>query len=173
MITYSINKKLENPFYLCYTSVNKRLKDRLENTRGSMNWKILKSEEHFSKIFKKDKIIYLTADATEEIDKLEIGYCYVIGGIVDRNRYKNLCSEEAKKYGVKTAKFPLKKFVQLKASPVLTVNQCFEIITNYSKLRDWKKVFEIVIPRRKIKLNLEYSTTFFLNNFLSCNDDTK
>lgn len=36
----------------------------------------------------KDKVIYLTADAENEVDELKEGETYIIGGIVDHNRYK-------------------------------------------------------------------------------------
>lgn len=33
-------------------------------------------------------LVYLTADATEELSQLDSGKIYIIGGIVDRNRHK-------------------------------------------------------------------------------------
>lgn len=37
---------------------------------------------------KKEDVVYLTADSDETIDRLEEGKTYVIGAVVDRNRYK-------------------------------------------------------------------------------------
>lgn len=37
-------------------------------------------------------VVYLTADAEDELMELEEGTTYIIGGIVDRNRYKVCCS---------------------------------------------------------------------------------
>ena len=38
----------------------------------------------------KEKVVYLTADSDEELIELKADDIYIIGGIVDRNRYKVL-----------------------------------------------------------------------------------
>lgn len=40
--------------------------------------------------------MYLTADAEEELTSMSADEAYVIGGLVDRNRHKNLCKDRAK-----------------------------------------------------------------------------
>ena len=70
--------------------------------------------------YPKDKMVYLSADAV-----------YVIGGIVDRNRYKYLTLNKAKELGYRCAKWkkecrvrtrlPL-ELVRFHGSRVLTVN---------------------------------------------------
>lgn len=45
-------------------------------------------EEHYTSIFKKSDIIYLTADSPNVLDKLEDGKVYIIGALVDHNAYK-------------------------------------------------------------------------------------
>ena len=39
--------------------------------------------------------MYLTADAEEELTSLSADEAYVIGGLVDRNRHKNICKDRA------------------------------------------------------------------------------
>ncbi|EST09256.1 tRNA methyltransferase [Kalmanozyma brasiliensis GHG001] len=121
--------------------------------------------------------IYLTADTDDTLTHLEPGMTYIIGGIVDKNRYKGLCRAKADRLGIRAAKLPLsqemmeavernvraqgesiqdetagdqgeKGFVGRK---VLTVNQVVEILTAWTETRDWVKALEKALPRRKLK----------------------
>ena len=121
--------------------------------------------------------IYLTADTDDTLTALEPGKTYIIGGIVDKNRYKGLCRAKADRLGIRAAKLPLsqemlqavernvrlqgesiqdedgrqegnKAFVGRK---VLTVNQVVEILTAWTETRDWVTALEKALPRRKLK----------------------
>ena len=41
-------------------------------------------------VFPHDKIVYLTGDAEEELEEFDPEEVYIIGGIVDHNRLKNI-----------------------------------------------------------------------------------
>ncbi|WVQ85487.1 hypothetical protein IAT38_007652 [Cryptococcus sp. DSM 104549] len=98
----------------------------------------------------KHKLVYLSADAEEEISTLSEDEIYIIGGIVDKNRYKNLCQEKAEKLGIRTARLPIGTYLSnMQTRKVLTVNQVFDIIVQYLHLQDWAAAFEAVIPQRK------------------------
>lgn len=76
----------------------------------------------------KNKLVYLTADSKNDIKELNPEDVYIIGGIVDRNRYVNLTLDKAEKEGIRHGRFPIGEYMQLKTSTVLTVNQVFQII---------------------------------------------
>ncbi|KAG8980145.1 tRNA (guanine(9)-N(1))-methyltransferase [Tulasnella sp. JGI-2019a] len=97
-------------------------------------------------------VIYLTADSEEEITELKEGETYIIGGIVDRNRYKNLCHDKAIAQSVRTARLPIGTYISsLPTRKVLTVNQVFEIMLKWVEERDWEKAIMAVMPQRKFK----------------------
>jgi hypothetical protein len=56
------------------------------------------------------------------ITELQPEEVYVIGGIVDRNRFKGLCFERAKELGIKHGQLPISENIKLKSRKVLTVN---------------------------------------------------
>lgn len=72
----------------------------------------------------KSSIIYLTGDSPNILHTLSPGTTYILGGIVDRNRYKKLCLEKAEQAGVRHAQLPIGEFMgEMKTRKVLTVNQ--------------------------------------------------
>ncbi|KAL0252814.1 tRNA (guanine(9)-N1)-methyltransferase [Cryptococcus tetragattii IND107] len=98
----------------------------------------------------KHKLVYLSADAEDELLSLSEDEIYIIGGIVDRNRHKNLCQGKAEQLGIRTARLPIGTFLEmLPTRKVLTVNQVFDILVKYIHLSDWAAAFEAVIPIRK------------------------
>lgn len=93
------------------------------------NWPVEQHEEAWEKAFegKRPSIVYLTADASEQIDTLDKDSLYVVGGIVDRNRYPQLCLKKAQELGVRTAKLPIGEYLKLTGSKVC-IHLCFQHI---------------------------------------------
>lgn len=69
------------------------------------------------------EFIYLTADSNNVIENLNPNNVYIIGGLVDRNRYPGLTAQRAEDWNVKTARLPIQDHYTLSGSKVLTVNQ--------------------------------------------------
>ncbi|KAG2060221.1 hypothetical protein BDR06DRAFT_948306 [Suillus hirtellus] len=169
--TYSANRRSSTPFTsLLFTSLNGRTKARLDaiNDAGYKRWTNTQWwEEGYDRIWtsKSDScagdedmdahrasVVYLTADSEEELVELKEGEVYVIGGICDHNRYKNLCLDKAKTASIRHARLPIGRYIaSLTTRKVLTVNQVFEILLKWVETRDWEQAFWSIIPQRKFQ----------------------
>ncbi|KAI8387021.1 guanine-1-methyltransferase-domain-containing protein [Blakeslea trispora] len=135
------------------TSLDNTLETVMDDKSPSWkNWRYFEatSEDYLDR-FKKEDLVYLTADSDQVAEELEEGKTYIIGGIVDKNRYKSLCYDKAVKEGIKTARLPIGEYIRLSTRKVLTVNQVVEIMVNWLDCRDWQKAFIDAIPERKLK----------------------
>ncbi|KAF8969363.1 guanine-1-methyltransferase-domain-containing protein [Flammula alnicola] len=95
-------------------------------------------------------LVYLTADTEDELTELRADETYIVGGICDHNRYKNLCLNKARESGIRTARLPIGRYLaSLPTRKVLTVNQVFEILVKWVETRDWEESLYSVIPKRK------------------------
>lgn len=95
-------------------------------------------------------IIYLTADTDETLETLEPDTAYVIGGIVDKNRHKNLCLEKARELGIPTRRLPIGEHVQLAGRAVLTTTHVIQLMLKYLECHDWHKACSTVLPQRRL-----------------------
>ncbi len=94
-------------------------------------------------------VVYLTADSPYTLDRLEPNTCYVIGGIIDKNREKGLCYKMAREKKIRTAKLPIGEFMVMQSRHILATNHVMDIILKYLELGDWGAAFMKVIPTRK------------------------
>lgn len=101
-------------------------------------------------VARREDLVYLTADSPTTITSLDAGKAYIVGGIVDRNRHKNLCYKKAVAQGIPTAKLPIGEYLDMASRHVLTTNQVVEIMVKWLETRDWREAFVSVIPPRKL-----------------------
>lgn len=117
-------------------------------------------------------MVYLTADTDETITSLDESKTYIIGGLVDRNRYKHVCLDRARSLGLQVARLPIdpanltKKTAEgkhLSSRKVLTVNQVFDILVGWTeqfegrqgKEPSWEEALERGLPGRKFAQRTE------------------
>ena len=48
-------------------------------------------------------------------------------GIVDKNRHKGLCYQEAQKYNISHARLPIGKYIEMASRKVLTINHGMDL----------------------------------------------
>jgi hypothetical protein len=74
----------------------------------------------------------LTSDATEILWRPRPNATYIVGGIVDRNRFPQLALNRAKEIGVKTVRFPLEESLadlgHMHRHRILTTNKAVELL---------------------------------------------
>ncbi|CRK90638.1 CLUMA_CG004340, isoform A [Clunio marinus] len=148
---HTSNKKAMRPFPLHFTGLKKgsEMFAAMNRHNGRQNWGIW-HEESYLDFFDKTKLIYLTSESENVLDTLEPGAVYVIGGLVDFNRHKNLCNRIALENGIRTARLPLSENVVMKNSPVLPIDQCFDIILGVSQGKTWQKSIMDVLSYRRL-----------------------
>lgn len=161
--SYGENRRADEYIDMKLTSFKGNLKERFETkTSGYENWKNIEYvEDDLEMLVSNGKLdpettVYLSADEkVEKVETLESGHTYIIGGLVDKGRYKNLCHDKAKSLGLKTARLPIDEFIQIAGRRVLTSLHVFLLLSKWIEVKDWKKAFEEVLPERKQKTNDE------------------
>jgi tRNA (guanine9-N1)-methyltransferase len=71
---------------------------------------------------------------------------YIIGGLIDRNQSKFATLNKAKELNIKALRFPISKYVKMKAASVLSINQSFDIMLRLFNGQSWPDIFKNVIP---------------------------
>ena len=96
---HNINKKQEIPCNLIVTGMTPgSLISNVIEKQGSKSWAVTFSEKSYMDLLKPTNLqdlVYLTADSENVITSLDNQKTYIIGGIVDRNRYPTLTYDKA------------------------------------------------------------------------------
>jgi tRNA (guanine9-N1)-methyltransferase len=95
------------------------------------------------------EIIYLSSESDNVLTHLKPNSTYIIGGLVDKNRHKGICHKRAVNRGIKTAKLPIKEYLEMRDRQVLVTNHVLEILLKWMEFGDWGKAFMEVMPKRK------------------------
>lgn len=152
LYSYGANRKAEKPVRLSLSGVRQGSETRagLVKQAGYDGWAITVNEGNYIDLYERDRLVYLTADADEVVERFDPDKVYVIGGIVDRNRLKGVTAQKAEEQKIATASLPLSKFVDMGTySRVLTVNHVLQIVLEHQRCGDWKEAIEKAIPGRK------------------------
>ncbi|KAJ8770476.1 hypothetical protein K2173_017967 [Erythroxylum novogranatense] len=151
MYCYAVNGRCANPGHLWLTGCSGEIETQLQRLPGFDKWIIEKESQSYIEALQdqKENLVYLTADSETVLDELDPKKVYIIGGLVDRNRWKGITMKKAEEQGIETAKLPIGNYLKMSSSQVLTVNQVIEILLKFLETRDWKASFFQVIPQRK------------------------
>ncbi|RNF25932.1 tRNA (guanine-N(1)-)-methyltransferase TRM10 [Trypanosoma conorhini] len=108
-------------------------------------------EEHWSTLYRKEDVVFLTADTETVLEGLEPDTVYVVGAFVDHNSRKFLTRDAARRHGVRMARLPLDESIEVgNRCKVLTVNHVVEVLCRFADCGDWRRAFD-VLPTRRAK----------------------
>lgn len=153
----SVKKDVERPLRLSVVGATASLSDFLQKVQLEGSWSADITTRSLEDLIETGelsahRLVYLTADAEEEIDTYYSGDTYIIGGLVDRNRHNGIALRKAQNIGIRTAKLPLHKYCNLIGSAVLSVNHIFAFMTYLHCGLPFETVAKMVIPQRKLKV---------------------
>ncbi|KAJ2899664.1 tRNA (guanine(9)-N(1))-methyltransferase, partial [Coemansia aciculifera] len=151
---YAANRQALKYVGLHVTKLHERCRQRfdsaLEQHAGWSTEHVVLEDKEYVDVFDKNELVYLTADSPNVIEDLDPKKVYVIGGLVDKNRYPRLTLDKAEAQGIQHAQLPIGLYVQMASRKVMTVNQIFEMLLRFIDVGDWKTAFTEVIPTRKL-----------------------
>ncbi|XP_074010336.1 tRNA methyltransferase 10 homolog C [Numenius arquata] len=107
------------------------------------------TDQCYTDIFPKDKLIYLTADSPKVMKTFDHDKIYIVGSMVDKSIKTGVSLARAKRLGLETAALPLEKYLLWNSGAKnLTLDQMMRILLTLKDTGDWKKALEFV-PKRK------------------------
>lgn len=107
------------------------------------------TDQCYTEIFPKDKLIYLTADSPKVMKTFDHDKIYIVGSMVDKSIKTGVSLARAKRLGLETAALPLEKYLLWSTGAKnLTLDQMMYILLTLKDTADWKKALEFV-PKRK------------------------
>ncbi|NWU96933.1 TM10C methyltransferase, partial [Upupa epops] len=107
------------------------------------------TDQCYTEVFPKDKLIYLTADSPKVMKTFDHDKVYIVGSMVDKSIKTGVSLARAKRLGLETAALPLEKYLLWNSGAKnLTLDQMMHILLTLKDTGDWKAALEFV-PKRK------------------------
>ncbi|KAL4481077.1 hypothetical protein ABPG72_015032 [Tetrahymena utriculariae] len=150
----SSNKKAAQPCRFIISSVSPKLRQAL-NANNADKWGIEILDQHYLDLFPKENLVYLTGDTDQDLNELDKQCAYIIGGLVDHNRLKNVTLNAATEQGIKVQRFPIQNYLKLEASSILACNHVFDIMVQRANGKSWNESLQTGIPVRKVVALIE------------------
>lgn len=123
MYCYAVNGRCSSPAHLWLTGCQGEMERQLQRLPGFDKWIIDKDSRPYIETFEdqKEHLVYLTADSETMLDELDPKKIYIVGGLVDRNRWKGITMKKAEEQNIQTARLPIGNFLKMSSSQVLFI----------------------------------------------------
>lgn len=123
MYCYAVNGRCASPAHLWLTGCRGDIETQLQRLPGYDKWIIEKESRSYIEALddQKGNMVYLTADAEVELEELDLAKIYIIGGLVDRNRWKGITLKKAQEQGIQSARLPIGGYLKMSSSKVYRI----------------------------------------------------
>ncbi|NXW08444.1 TM10C methyltransferase, partial [Fregetta grallaria] len=153
VLSESCNRRSLDPFHIHFCNFKD---DSLYHKEFIKHYKeawgkllITVTDQCYTDVFPKDKLIYLTADSPKVMKTFDHDKIYIVGSMVDKSIKTGVSLARAKRLGLETAALPLEKYLLWNAGAKnLTLDQMMHILLTLKDTGDWKAALEFV-PKRK------------------------
>ncbi|NWS43322.1 TM10C methyltransferase, partial [Probosciger aterrimus] len=153
VLSESTNRRSVDPFHIHFCNFKDDSlyhKEFIKHYREAWGKLLITvTDQCYTEIFPKDKLIYLTADSPKVMKTFDHNKIYIVGSMVDRNIKTGVSLARAKRLGLETAALPLEKYLLWNTGAKnLTLDQMMQILLTMKDTGDWQKALEFV-PKRK------------------------
>lgn len=175
---HGANKKASRPAKVYFTSFEKTsmlYQECLRKHIGFEQFPIEMDSKPHHELFAKDDIVILSPDAQQPLEQVELGKVYVIGGIVDETRKKQLTLDQAEANQITARRLPIREHLELAdqskrgVCTILAANQVFEILLKQFETGCWTEALKVGVPPRKGFKIWRVSVLFFAKNDQNAN----
>ncbi|NXV74285.1 TM10C methyltransferase, partial [Atlantisia rogersi] len=153
VLSESSNRRSVDPFHIHFCNFQD---DSLYHSEFIKHYReawgrllITVTDQCYTDIFPKEKLIYLTADSPQVMKTFDHDKIYIVGSMVDKSIKTGVSLARAKRLGLETAALPLERYLLWNSGAKnLTLDQMMLILLTLKDTGDWKKALEFV-PKRK------------------------
>ncbi|KFQ42962.1 Mitochondrial ribonuclease P protein 1, partial [Nestor notabilis] len=153
VLSESTNRRSVDPFHIHFCNFKDESlyhKEFIKHYREAWGKLLITvTDQCYTEVFPKDKLIYLTADSPKVMKTFDHNKIYIVGSMVDRSIKTGVSLAQAKRLGLETAALPLEKYLLWNTGAKnLTLDQMMQILLTLKDTGDWQKALEFV-PKRK------------------------
>lgn len=151
------NKYERDPFHMHWCScpddgwIMKHVRDSVRMNVEELP--ITTTEKSYMELFPQKDLVYLSPHAPTTLREFNPDDVYIIGGLVDMSSQGPLSYARAKQQRIRSAKLPLDQFLPWGlGNKSLTLDQMMRILIEMKHHNDWRRAFEIAVPKRKLRI---------------------
>jgi len=117
----------------------------------SDRWASVKTDSRrVEEAFDRERVVYMSPDASDVLDEVTSDKVYVVGGIVDlatRGMRTSLTSASAREF--RCARLPIREYRPEQTHSVLNIDAVVKILAGRHRGESWDDVFERELPKRQ------------------------